>query len=53
MTQKSHARGASMHPLLNETIGDNLRNTVNRFPKRDALISVDQQYKATYAEFWQ
>lgn len=53
MKQKSYARGAGMHPLLSETIGENLRNTVNRFPERDALISVDQQYKVTYAEFWQ
>lgn len=51
MEQQSYAHGASTHPLLNETIGENLRNRLNRFPERDALISVDQRYKATYEEF--
>src|SRR5215204_263074 len=53
MNQKSYTHGASQHPLLGETIGANLRNTVNRFPDRNVLISVHQGYTATYAEFWQ
>jgi fatty-acyl-CoA synthase len=52
MKNKSYAHGASSHPLLSETIGENLRRTVSQFPDKEALISVHQQYKATYAEFW-
>jgi fatty-acyl-CoA synthase len=52
MNPKSYAHGASAIPLLGETIGQNLRNTSIRFPEREALISVHQNYKATYAEFW-
>jgi fatty-acyl-CoA synthase len=53
MILKSYAYGASTHPLLRETIGENLRNTVNRFAENDALICVHQNYKASYADFWQ
>lgn len=52
MILKSYAYGASTHPLLRETIGENLRNTVNRFAENDALICVHQNYKASYADFW-
>ncbi len=53
MKQKSYTHGASTEPLLGETIGENLRNTCNRFPYRDALVSVHQQYKVSYKEFWE
>src|SRR5215217_1038443 len=53
MSLTSYAYGASTHPLLGETIGENLRNTVNRFAENDALICVHQNYKASYADFWQ
>src|SRR6266566_7938599 len=53
MSLKSYLHGASATPLLGETIGENLRNTVNKFSERAALICVHQNYKATYAEFWQ
>jgi fatty-acyl-CoA synthase len=52
MKQKSYTHGASVVPLLGETIGENLRNTCNKFPDRDALVSVHQQYKVSYKEFW-
>ena len=53
MKRRAYAHGANTHPLLGETIGENLRNTVNRFPENEALVSVHQQYRVTYAEFWQ
>jgi hypothetical protein len=53
MIYKSYAHGASSHPLLGETIGENLRKTVLQFAGKEALISVQQQYKATYIAFWQ
>jgi len=53
MMQESYAYGASTHPLLKETIGENLRKTVERYPDKDALISVHQNYKVSYADLWQ
>jgi fatty-acyl-CoA synthase len=53
MNQKSYSHGQSRHPLLGETIGENLRNTCNKYPGREALISTEQNYRATYSEFWQ
>jgi len=53
MKNKSYAHGASSHPLLSETIGENLRRTVSAFPEKEALVSMHQQYRATYAAFWQ
>jgi fatty-acyl-CoA synthase len=48
----SHARGSTAVSLLDETIGDNLRRTVERFPEREALVVREQSYRATYAELW-
>lgn len=48
----SYAQGNSQTPLLGETIGENLKKTVEKFPNSDALISVHQNYKATYSEFY-
>ncbi len=48
----SYIHGASEIPLLGETIGDNLRTTVERFPDRDALVVRSQRYRATYRELW-
>jgi len=52
MPSKSYAYGIGQHPLLGETIGENLRNTCNQYPERPALICVHQQYRVSYAEFW-
>ncbi len=35
-----------------ETIGENLRRTVERFGERDALVVRHQQYRATYRQLW-
>jgi fatty-acyl-CoA synthase len=51
--QISYAHGASSAPLLGETIGENLRRTVERFPGRDALVVRHQGYRATYRELWE
>jgi fatty-acyl-CoA synthase len=48
----SHARGPRAVPLLDETIGENLRRTVERFRDREALVVRDQGYRATYRELW-
>src|SRR5215217_6670766 len=48
----SYARGVTDVPLLAETIGQNLRNTVERFGDREALVVREQGYRATYRELW-
>ena len=53
MKQKSYSHGLSRHQLLGETIGENLRNNCIKFPDQEALICVEQNYRATYSVFWQ
>jgi len=48
----SYVHGASPVALLGETIGENLRRTVERVPNSDALVVRHQNYRATYAELW-
>lgn len=52
-TQLSYVHGDSSIPLLGETIGKNLKKTVKKFPKNDALICSHQNYRATYEEFYE
>src|SRR5260370_25783939 len=52
MPTLSYVHGASSVPLLGETIGENLRRTVERFGSSEALIVRHQNYRATYAELW-
>jgi fatty-acyl-CoA synthase len=47
----SYVHGAHQTPLLGETIGQNLDRTTARFPDRDALVSVHQGVRQTWAEF--
>ncbi|CAF1378487.1 unnamed protein product, partial [Didymodactylos carnosus] len=49
----SYTHGASVVPLLGETIGEKLRKTAEKFPQHDALISVSQNYQMKYKQFWQ
>src|SRR5215510_9024837 len=49
----SYLHGPSLTPLLGETIGDNLRRTVERFGERDAIVVRSQQYRATYRQLWE
>ena len=53
MKKLSYTNGASNIPLLGETIDENLRKTVAKFPNNDALISAHQHYGATYTEFYE
>jgi fatty-acyl-CoA synthase len=49
--EPSYASGTSSKPLLGDTIGDNLDRTIARFGEREALVSVHQDLRYTYAEF--
>jgi fatty-acyl-CoA synthase len=51
MALPSYAHGASPVPLLGETIGDNLDRIARRFPGNDAVVSVHQNRRLTYAQF--
>ncbi len=53
MTVPSYVSGTSTVPLLGETIGENLRRTVERFPDSDALVAVHQRVRMTYRQFWE
>ena len=52
MSLPSYAHGASPVALLGETIGANLRRTVDHFGDRDALVAPAQEYRATYRQLW-
>ena len=53
MPALSYAHGASSIPLLGETIGENLRRTVETFGEREALVVRHQDYQASYRELWE
>ncbi|MDC8105161.1 AMP-binding protein [Chryseobacterium sp. B21-037] len=48
----SYVSGASNIPLLGETIGKNLKRTVEKYPDHEALVSVQQNYRSSYKEFY-
>lgn len=52
MTAPSYAHGICTVPLLGETIGENLRRTVERFGDREALVVRSQGFRCTYRELW-
>src|ERR1700741_1892402 len=47
---RSYASGVATKPLIGETIGENLENTVARFGDREALVVRHQSGRLTYAE---
>ena len=49
----SYAHGASTTPLLGETISSCFRRAVKRWPDRDALVVVSQNYRASYQQLWE
>jgi fatty-acyl-CoA synthase len=51
MNLPSYASGVSEAPLLGETIGQNLRRTVQTYGDREALVEVASGRRWTYAEF--
>ncbi|MFY0524901.1 AMP-binding protein [Archangium gephyra] len=52
MSSPSYVHGTSTTPLLGETIGQNLRRTVERYGEREALVVLSQGYRATWRQFW-
>jgi fatty-acyl-CoA synthase len=48
--EPSYASGTSRTPLLGDTIGDNLDRTIARWGDREALVSVHQSERYSYAE---
>jgi fatty-acyl-CoA synthase len=48
----SYAHGTSLTPLLGQTIGDNLRDTLERYSDSEALVVSSQNYRATYRQLW-
>ena len=52
MTTLSYLHGTSEIPLLGETIGENLRRTVERSGGRAALVVRHQGFRASYDELW-
>jgi fatty-acyl-CoA synthase len=53
MAALSYVHGVGDIPLLGETIGQNLKRTVDRFGGNEALVVPHQKYRATYAELWE
>ena len=52
MQKLSYEHGICDVPLKGETIGENLRQIVEKYGNREALVVVEQGYRATYKEFW-
>jgi fatty-acyl-CoA synthase len=50
MVELSYAHGASDVPLLGQTIGANLAETVARFPDHEALVDVPSGRRYTYSQ---
>jgi len=53
MAGSSYVHGASSIPLLGETIGENLRRTVERHGDAEALVVRQQDFRATYRDLWE
>ncbi|MGH8445774.1 MAG: AMP-binding protein, partial [Solimonas sp.] len=47
----SHGVGAKAPPLIEYPIGEALKRAVRQWPQREALVSVQQNIRWTYAEF--
>jgi fatty-acyl-CoA synthase len=47
---RSHERGPTWPPLLDQTIGERLSRTVARFGQREAVVVRHQGYRATWRE---
>lgn len=52
MTKLSYSHGVSDIPLKGDTIGESLRQTVEKYGDCEALVVVSQGYRATYKELW-
>lgn len=52
MSTLSYSHGVGTIPLLGDTIGANLRRTVEHFGNSEALVVRSQNYRATYVQLW-
>jgi fatty-acyl-CoA synthase len=52
-TAPSYTHGTSSLPLLGETLGQNLRRTVERHGDEEALVVLSQGFRATYRQLWE
>lgn len=52
MRNLSYSHGIGDIPLKGETIGESLRQTVEKYPDSEALVVVQQDYRVTYKELW-
>ena len=52
MQHLSYSHGTCDIPLKGETVGENLRQIVEKYGDREALVVIEQNYRATYREFW-
>jgi len=50
-TEPSYSRAETEPPLLDQTIPDNLDETISRFGDREALVDVPRGIRLSYAEF--
>lgn len=50
--KNAYVFGTSTTPLLGQTIGQNLAQTVRAFPAVDALVSISQSRRLSYLELW-
>jgi fatty-acyl-CoA synthase len=48
----SYAHGPDPTALVGQTIGENLRATVEKHGEREALVVREQSYRATYRQLW-
>ena len=51
MIQDSYSSGISDIPLIGMTIGDMLDSIADKYPENEAIVSVEQNIRWTYAEF--
>ena len=51
LTNKSYCHRGGDIPLLGETIPEHFTNIVDRFPDCEAIVSIPQDRRLTYAQF--
>jgi fatty-acyl-CoA synthase len=50
-SSSSHVRGAESRPIIESTVGEVLDQATDRWPDVEALVSVEQSVRWTYAQF--
>jgi fatty-acyl-CoA synthase len=49
---QSYCQGKSKTSLIEDTIAQTLKKTVSKYPNNTAIISIEQNYRATYQQLW-